>query len=132
VTTAAAAGIFGTGLLDSLGIWKNQPAWSPMLLVGVVLALALLIATLGEEARNPTRDIPKAIMGVAIFGGVYFVVVTAAEMMSFGTSARGLAAPRTARKLGEALTAREGIAAEHGLLTGDGVAAGDGVTTAEA
>jgi amino acid transporter len=92
VTTAAAAGIFGTGLLDSLGIWKNQPAWSPMLLVGVVLALALLIATLGEEARNPTRDIPKAIMGVAIFGGVYFVVVTAAEMMGFGTSARGLAA----------------------------------------
>ena len=170
VTTAAAAGIFGTGLLDSLGIWKNQPAWSPMLLVGVVLALALLLAalparrgtnlllivelttvalilivtavvfvrlishsapggnhftvsvfslqhgtgisalflgvvfgflsfagfeassTLGEEARNPTRDIPKAIMGVAIFGGFYFVVVTAAEMMGFGTSAHGLSA----------------------------------------
>ena len=170
VTTAAAAGIFGTGLLDSLGIWKNQPAWSPMLLVGVVLALALLLAalparrgtnlllivelttvalilvvtavvfvrlishsapggnhftvsvfslqhgtgisalflgvvfgflsfagfeasaTLGEEARNPTRDIPKAILGVAIFGGVYFVVVTAAEMMGFGTSANGLKA----------------------------------------
>jgi hypothetical protein len=63
-----------------------------------------------------------------IFGGVYFVVVTAAEMMGFGTSARGLEAPRTARKLGEALTAREGIAAEHGLLTGDGVAAGNGVS----
>ena len=29
VTTAAAAGIFGTGLLDSLGIWKNQPSWAP-------------------------------------------------------------------------------------------------------
>jgi amino acid transporter len=49
-------------------------------------------ATLGEEARNPTRDIPKAILGVAIFGGVYFVVVTAAEMMGFGTSANGLKA----------------------------------------
>jgi amino acid transporter len=148
VTTAAAAGIFGTGLLDSLGIWKNQPAWSPMLLVGVVLVLALLLAalparrgtsvlltvelstvalilivtvivlvrlishdapghetftmsvfslqhgigisalflgvvfgflsfagfeasaTLGEEAHSPTRDIPRAIFGVAVFGGL--------------------------------------------------------------
>jgi amino acid transporter len=170
VTTAAAAGIFGTGLLDSLGIWKNQPAWSPMLLVGVVLALALLLAalparrganvllsveattvtlilivtvvvfvklishnapggsrftmsvfslqhgtgisalflgvvfgflsfagfeaasTLGEEARNPSKDIPKAILGVAVFGGVYYVVVTAAEMMGFGASDKGIAA----------------------------------------
>jgi amino acid transporter len=169
VTTAAAAGIFGTGLLDALGIWKNQPAWSPMLLVGVALVLALLLATvpakrgtsilltvelstvalilivtavvfvrlishnapggehftmsvfslqhgvglsalflgvvfgflsfagfeasatLGEEAHNPTKDIPRAIFGVAAFGGIYFVVVTAAEMMGFGTSAKGIA-----------------------------------------
>ncbi|HZR53143.1 MAG TPA: APC family permease [Streptosporangiaceae bacterium] len=168
VTTAAAAGIFGTGLLDSLGIWKNQPAWSPMLLVGVVLVLALLLAavparrgtnilltvelstvalilivtavvfvrlishnapggehftmsvfslqhgigisalflgvvfgflsfagfeaasTLGEEARNPHKDIPRAILGVALFGGIYFVIVTAAEMMGFGTNAAGI------------------------------------------
>jgi amino acid transporter len=170
VTTAAAAGIFGTGLLDSLGIWTNQPAWSPMLLVGVALALALLLAalptrrgtntllivevttvalilivtvvvivrllsgdapggnhftwsvfslqhgtgisalflgvvfgflsfagfeassTLGEEAHNPSKDIPRAILGVAIFGGIYFVIVTAAEMMGFGTSAGGVTA----------------------------------------
>ena len=38
-------------------------------------------------ARNPTRDIPRAILGVAIFGGIYFVVVTAVEVMGFGTSA---------------------------------------------
>jgi len=170
VTTAAAAGIFGTGLLNSLGLWTNQPTWAPMLLVGVVLALALLLAalparggtnvllvvelttvalivlvtavvlvrliahnapggnhftlsvfslspgtgisalflgvvfgflsfagfeassTLGEEAHNPSKDIPRAILGVAIFGGIYFVVVTAVEMMGFGTSAGGLAA----------------------------------------
>jgi amino acid transporter len=170
VTTAAAAGIFGTGLLDTLGIWTHQPSWSPMLIVGVVLALALILAalparggtnvllvvevctvvlilvvtvvvlvrviagnapggqhftmsvfslghgtgvsalflgvvfgflsfagfeassTLGEEAHNPSRDIPRAILAVAIFGGIYFVVVTAAEMMGFGTSSRGITA----------------------------------------
>jgi amino acid transporter len=30
-------------------------------------------ATLGEEAREPRRSIPRAILGTAIFGGVYFV-----------------------------------------------------------
>jgi amino acid transporter len=170
VTTASAAGIFGAGLLDSLGIWKHQPAWAPILIVGIVLVLALVLAalparggtnvllivevctvtlilivtvivfvrllkgdapggshftwtvfspqpgvgtsalflgvvfgflsfagfeassTLGEETHNPSRAIPRAILGVAIFGGIYFVVVTAAEVMGFGTSAKGLAA----------------------------------------
>ena len=49
-------------------------------------------ATLGEEAHNPRRDIPRAILGTAIFGGVYFVVVTAVEMMAFGTDAAGVEA----------------------------------------
>lgn len=170
VTTAGAAGVFGSGLLESLGIWTNQPSWSPVLFVGVALALALLLAalpakggtnvllvvealtvtlilvvtvtvlvkvightapggahftvsvfslspgtpvpalflgvvfgflsfagfeasaTLGEEAHRPSRDIPRAILGVAIFGGVYFVIVTAAEVMGFGTSPAGLSA----------------------------------------
>ena len=47
-------------------------------------------ATLGEEANRPTRDIPRAIFGVAVFGGVYFTVVTAVEMMGFGTSTAGV------------------------------------------
>ena len=49
-------------------------------------------ATLGEEARNPRRDIPRAILGTAIFGGIYFTVVTAIEMMGFGTDEAGVAA----------------------------------------
>ena len=53
VTTAGAAGIFGSGLLDSLGMWKNQPSWAPMLFVGVALALALLLAAL--PARGGTN-----------------------------------------------------------------------------
>lgn len=49
-------------------------------------------ATLGEEARHPNRDIPRAILGVAIFGGVYFVFVTAVEVMGFGANDAGMKA----------------------------------------
>jgi amino acid transporter len=49
-------------------------------------------STLGEETRHPNRDIPRAILGVAIFGGIYFFVVTAVEVMGFGASAKGVAA----------------------------------------
>ena len=49
-------------------------------------------ATLGEETRHPQRTIPRAILGVAIFGGVYFVVVTAVEVMGFGADDAGVAA----------------------------------------
>jgi amino acid transporter len=47
-------------------------------------------ATLGEEAREPRRDIPRAILGTAIFGGVYYVFVTWVEVMGFGTDDAGL------------------------------------------
>jgi amino acid transporter len=43
-------------------------------------------ATLGEETAHPRRDIPRAIIGTVIFGGLYFVFVTAIEGMGFGTS----------------------------------------------
>ena len=49
-------------------------------------------STLGEETKNPRRDIPRAMLGTAIFGGVYFVVVTAVEVMGFGTNAAGIKA----------------------------------------
>ncbi|HET6876011.1 MAG TPA: APC family permease [Jatrophihabitans sp.] len=49
-------------------------------------------STLGEETSHPKRDIPRAILGTAIFGGIYFTVVTAIEMMGFGTSPSGLTA----------------------------------------
>jgi amino acid transporter len=48
-------------------------------------------ATLGEEARQPRRNIPRAILGTAIFGGLYFVFVTAVEIMGFGTDDKGVA-----------------------------------------
>ena len=49
-------------------------------------------STLGEETARPHRDIPRAILGTAIFGGIYFTVVTAIEMMGFGTGPAGIKA----------------------------------------
>jgi amino acid transporter len=48
-------------------------------------------STLGEETNDPQRDIPRAILGTAIFGGIYFTVVTAIEMMAFGPDDQGVA-----------------------------------------
>ena len=69
----------------------------PTIFLGVVFGFLSFAgfeaaSTLGEETRRPRRDIPRAILGVAIFGGIYFVVVTAVEVMGFGTSAKGVAA----------------------------------------
>ena len=49
-------------------------------------------STLGEETKEPKRAIPRAILGTAIFGGIYFIYVTSVEMMGFGTDAKGVAA----------------------------------------
>ncbi|MGY4650134.1 amino acid transporter [Mycobacterium sp. URHB0021] len=49
-------------------------------------------ATLGEETIHPRRDVPRAVIGTVLFGGVFFVVVTAVEVMGFGTSQDGIAA----------------------------------------
>ena len=49
-------------------------------------------AALGEEAVDPKRAIPRAIFGVAIFGGIFYVFVTACEMLGFGTTKAGVTA----------------------------------------
>jgi amino acid transporter len=58
-------------------------------------------ATLGEEAHHPTRDIPRAILGVAVFGGLYFVIVTAVEVMGFGGDAGMTAFVQSGSLLGD-------------------------------
>jgi amino acid transporter len=49
-------------------------------------------ASLGEETRKPRIDIPRAILGTAIFGGILYIIVTAIEVMGFGTDKAGITA----------------------------------------
>lgn len=80
----------------SLDVFKVTPGTqTSALFLGIIFGLLSFAgfeaaATLGEEAHHPSRDIPRAILGTAIFGGIYFTVVTAIEMMAFGTDARGV------------------------------------------
>ncbi len=99
VVFAKLAGHSGPGGLGVDGSAFSLPSGTPLsaLFLGVVFGFLSFAgfeaaATLGEETKRPNRDIPRAILGVAVFGGVYFFVVTAVEVMGFGTSARGVAA----------------------------------------
>ncbi len=48
-------------------------------------------AALGGEAVAPRRDIPISLMATVTAIGIFYVVVSAVEVMGFGTSAAGLA-----------------------------------------
>jgi amino acid transporter len=82
----------------TLSVFTPPPgtSFSPLFLAVVFGFLSFAgfeaASTLGEETTNPTRDIPRAIFGTAVFGGIYFVVVTAIEMMGFGASKAGVTA----------------------------------------
>ena len=82
----------------TLSVFAPPPgtSFSPLFLAVVFGFLSFAgfeaASTLGEETTNPTRDIPRAIFGTAVFGGIYFVVVTAIEMMGFGASKAGVTA----------------------------------------
>jgi amino acid transporter len=99
IVFAKLAGHAGPGKLGLDWSVFSIPSGTPLTAVflGVVFGFLSFAgfeaaATLGEETKRPNRDIPRAILGVAIFGGIYFVVVTAVEAMGFGTSKAGVTA----------------------------------------
>ena len=49
-------------------------------------------STMGEETANPTKAIPLAIFGCVVFAGIFYVFVSMAETMGFGTDAAGMTA----------------------------------------
>jgi amino acid transporter len=49
-------------------------------------------AALGEEASSPRKAIPRALVGTAVGGGIFYVVISAVAMMGFGTSDSQVAA----------------------------------------
>ena len=82
----------------TMSVFSVPPGTGPSaLFLGVVFGFLSFAgfeaaSTLGEESVNPKRDIPRAVLGTTLFGGVFFVVVTAVEMMGFGTGKAGVGA----------------------------------------
>ncbi len=56
-------------------------------------------ACLAEETRKPRRDIPLAVMGAVLFGGVFYVVVTYATSIGYGVRHATTAWPASASGL---------------------------------
>ncbi len=52
--------------------------------------------TLGDEAREPRRTIPRAVMLTTLVVGVFYVVVSYAVTIGYGTSAKNVTALATA------------------------------------
>ena len=49
-------------------------------------------SSLGEETENPRRNIPRAIAGAVILGGLLYVLMMFAQSVGFGTDAAGIEA----------------------------------------
>lgn len=47
-------------------------------------------ATLSEETRDARRNIPRAILGTAIFGGIVYISLTTIQMLGFGVAPEGI------------------------------------------
>ena len=65
--------------------------------LGLVLALFSFVGfesatTLGSEARNPLKTIPRAVIQSAILAGVFFTVCAYAEVLGFHTAGQDLGA----------------------------------------
>lgn len=86
--------------------------------------------TLGEEARTPRRDIPRAILGTVLVGGVFYTVISAIEVWGFGTSAAGVAALSTTPSLLGHLGTTYVSAAVGDLITAGTVVSAFGCVTA--
>ena len=80
----------------TLSVFKPAPGVkSSALFFGAVYGILAFIgfegaATMGEEAREPRKSIPRAIFGTVLIAGVFYVFTAAIEVMGFGTGTAGL------------------------------------------
>ena len=85
------------GASGSLTVQPFLPGNQPFSNVGLAAVFGFLsfagfegAATLGEETRNPRRNIPIAIIAAVLGTGLFYVAVTYAQTIGFGTSDAGI------------------------------------------
>jgi len=94
------------GLVILITLWKNgshfdagqfqlRGATPSGIRLGLVLAMFSFVGfesatTLGEEARNPLKTVPRAVVLSAVFAGVFFVVSAYTEVLGFRLAGQDL------------------------------------------
>lgn len=85
------------GAAGQLTAQPFTPGSQPISNVGLAAVFGFLsfagfegAATLGEETRNPRRNIPLAILAAVVGTGIFYVAVTYTQTVGFGTSASGI------------------------------------------
>jgi putrescine importer len=65
----------------------SAPGWSPIFAGAAILCLSFLgfdaVSTLAEEAKEPTRSVPRAIMIATVTAGLLFVVLSYISQLVF-------------------------------------------------
>ncbi|MDE3133533.1 MAG: APC family permease [Acidobacteriota bacterium] len=91
--TIIAKGGAGGNTLSVFG--TSHSSWNSVF-HGILFAVTLFIgfeaaASLGEEAREPHRAIPRALIGSVALAGLFYLLVTYAGAIGFGVKAAGTA-----------------------------------------
>ncbi|AKS32012.1 APC family permease [Mycolicibacterium goodii] len=86
----ATSKVFGYGTVDLAAPFTGDgtaPGFNPVLAGAAVLCLSFLgfdaVSTLSEEAKDPKRDVPRAIMIATLVSGLIFVVLSYVGQMVF-------------------------------------------------
>jgi amino acid transporter len=101
-----AVSVMFIGIVLALLLWKNglhldhaqvhlQGVTSSGVRLAVVLALFSFVGfesatTLGAEAMNPLRTIPRAVIQSALFAGIFFIVCAYLETLGMATAGKNL------------------------------------------
>jgi amino acid transporter len=85
------------GSAGNLTAQPLTPGGQPLNNIGLAAVFGFLsfagfegAATLGEETRNPRRNIPLAILAAVVGTGIFYVAVTYTQTVGFGTNAAGI------------------------------------------
>ena len=103
---------------NTLSVFSTAHASWGSVFHGILFAVTLFVgfeaaASIGEEAENPHRSIPIALIGSVALAGIFFLVITYAASIGFGVKGAATAWPADPSPMGTLAQRYVG----HGLAT---------------
>src|SRR5829696_6114054 len=106
IVTAIIVILKGGADLNTLSVFDpGQTSWNSVF-NGILFAVTLFIgfeiaASIGEEAHDPQRAIPRAVIGTILLSGGFYLLVTYAATIGFGAAEVQEAYPASPSPIGE-------------------------------